>query len=170
MLTVNGKNFDWVNIPLADCLYGNAADTYFTLKLFNVLEEKLKDEGCWEIMSKLLSPVLPVFADMEFEGLHVEKKELGSVGKALDFKAMSIEDDLLMNAHVSTSANLASTVDLREILFTSEEGFLLYPPKRTAKGEPSTDKATLDEILDFITDELKDRAKKKKRSRKTSSP
>jgi len=79
---------------------------------------------------------------------------------------MSKEDDLLRAPQAKRGANLASTVDLREILYTDEKGFLLYPPKRTGKGEPSTDKATLDELLDFITDELNDRAKKQRRSRK----
>jgi DNA polymerase I-like protein with 3'-5' exonuclease and polymerase domains len=166
MLTVNDKNFDWANIPLGDCLHGNAMDTHFTLRLFHALEELLQEEGCWHVMEKLLSPVLPVFSDMEYEGLHVAPEELGSVGKSLDKQAMSKEDELLMYKQVKRGANLASTVDLREILYTDEGGFLLYPPKRTGKGEPSTDKATLDELLDFITDELNDRAKKTRRQRK----
>ena len=41
MLTVNDKNFDWANIPLGDCLHGNAMDTHFTLRLFHALEELL---------------------------------------------------------------------------------------------------------------------------------
>lgn len=166
MLTVgDNKKFDWANIPLNDCLLGNAMDTHFTLKLFHLLEEKLKEQGCWDVMEKLLSPVLPVFSKMEYDGLDVATEELDSVGKSLDKQQMIAEDDLLMHEHVFKGANVQSTADLRKILFTDEEGFALYPPKKTAKGVPSTDKATLDELLEFINDELAERQKKSKKKR-----
>jgi hypothetical protein len=38
MLTINNpKTFDWENMPLSDCLEGNAADAYFTLKIFDLI-------------------------------------------------------------------------------------------------------------------------------------
>lgn len=166
MLTVTSKNFDWENIPLADCLYGNCMDTNFTLKIFHLLEEKLTSQGCWDVMDKLLSPVLPIFADMEYGGLEVAPEELDVVGKSLDRQQMLSEDDLLMHKKVFKGANVQSTVDLRSILFTDENGFTLYPPKRTAKGEPSTDKATLDMLRDFLNEELEEREKKLKKKRK----
>ena len=47
MLTItNPKNFDWASMSLADCCEGNAADSYFTLKLFDLVvnsETKLKE-------------------------------------------------------------------------------------------------------------------------------
>jgi DNA polymerase I-like protein with 3'-5' exonuclease and polymerase domains len=166
MLTVNDKKFDWENIPLADCLFGNAMDTNFTLKIFHLLEGKLKEQGCWDVMEKLLSPTLPAFADMEFGGLDVAPEELGIVGRSLDRQQMMAEDDLLMHPKVFKGANVQSTVDLRAILFTDEQGFALYPPKRTGKGEPSTDKATLDMLKDFLNEELEEREKKLKKGKK----
>ena len=32
MLTVEGKKFDWKNIPLIQCVEGNAKDTYATAR------------------------------------------------------------------------------------------------------------------------------------------
>jgi DNA polymerase I-like protein with 3'-5' exonuclease and polymerase domains len=160
MLTVTNKNFDWKNIPLGDCLRGNALDTHFTLKIFDVLKEKLEDEGCWEVMETLLSPVLPIFSKMEFCGLDVDPSKLDSVGKTLDHKSMLLEDNLLLNKNTFKGANLASTKDLREILYTNEEGLGLYPPLSTPKGEPSTSKPAIDILLDFINEELVSRAKK----------
>ena len=166
MLTVTSKNFDWENIPLADCLFGNAMDTNFTLKIFHLLEEKLKEQGCWDVNEKLLSPVMPSFADMEFGGLDVDPAVLDDVGRSLDKQQMMAEDDLLMHPKVFKGANVQSTVDLRAILFTDEGGFALYPPKRTGKGEPSTDKATLDMLKDFLNEELEEREKKLKKGKK----
>jgi len=166
MLTVTSKKFDWENIPLSDCLYGNAMDTFFTLKIFHLLEEKLREQGCWDVMEKLLSPVLPTFGQMEFGGLDVDPSILGQVGKSLERQQMVAEDDLLMHPKVFKGANLQATVDLRKILFLDENGFNLYPPKKTAKGVPSTDKSTLDSLLDFINDELAEREKKLKKGKK----
>ena len=166
MLTVTSKNFDWENIPLADCLFGNAMDTNFTLKIFHLLEEKLKEQGCWDVMEKLLSPTLPSFADMEFGGLDVDPNVLDEVGRSLDMQQMMAEDDLLMHEKVFKGANLNATVDLRKILYLDEGGLCLYPPKRTGKGEPSTDKASLDMLLDYLNEELEERAKKSKKKSK----
>jgi DNA polymerase I-like protein with 3'-5' exonuclease and polymerase domains len=166
MLTVTSKNFDWENIPLADCLYGNCMDTNFTLKIFHLLEEKLKEQGCWDVMDKLLSDVIPIMSEMEYGGLDVDPSVLDEVGRSLNKQQMIAEDDLLMHPKVFKGANLQATVDLREILFLDEKGFKLYPPKRTSKGVPSTDKATLDTLLDFVNDELAERQKKLKGRKK----
>jgi len=160
MLTVNNKKFDWRNIPLEDCLRGNALDTHFTMKIFDILKEKLEEEGCWKVMEKLLSPVLPIFSKMEFGGLDVDPSKLLSVGKSLDHKAMLLEDSILLNKNTFKGANLASTKDLREVLYTNESGLELYPPLRTPKGDPSTSKPALDILLDFINEELASREKK----------
>mgnify|MGYP003669577198 FL=1 len=166
MLTVTNKNFDWRNIPLGDCLHGNAMDTYFTMKIYDLLKEKLEDEGCWNVMEKLLSPVIPIFSKMEFDGLDVDPSMLKTVGRSLDHKSMLLEDDLLLNSKTFKYANLASTQDLKKVMYTDEDGLNLYPPLRTPKGEPSTSKPSIDILLDFINEELETREKKQRTARK----
>ena len=83
------------------------------------------------------------------------------VSRTLTDLLMDIEDSLYMTDKVVKTANLKSTADLIKVLF-SDEGFGFYPPKVTEKGKPSTDKQSLDTLLNQIDVELEKRGKKKK--------
>tara|TARA_R110002020_G_scaffold59341_6_gene161856 strand:+ start:299 stop:778 length:480 start_codon:yes stop_codon:yes gene_type:complete len=159
MLTVkNPKNFDWENMPLIDCVEGNAKDTYFTLKLFNLIYKKLDELDNLEILEKVLMPSLPVFAEMEWEGLLVDPNQLSVVGKSLSDKNIETEDTLYLCRGVKKTDNLASASDLIEILYTREEALELYPPDKTPKGKPSVSAPTLKILLEHIETELSSRA------------
>ena len=158
MLTIkNPKTFDWANMDLSDCCEGNAADSYFTLKLFNLIEEKIKDLGMENIISKLIMPSLSTFSEMEYEGMQVSESKLDEVGRHLRVSNIEEEDNLYTFKQVTTSDNLSSNNDLIEILYTREGAFEMYPPDRTAKGAPSVSAPTLKLLLEHIEEELKRR-------------
>jgi len=117
MLTIkNPKTFDWANMALSDCCEGNAADSYFTLKLFNLIEEKIKDLGMEKLLTKLIMPSLSTFAEMEFEGMQVSESKLDEVGRHLRVSNIEEEDNLYAFKQLVTSDNLSSNNDLIEIL------------------------------------------------------
>ena len=158
MLTIkNPKTFDWANMDLSDCCEGNAADSYFTLKLFNLIEEKIKDLGMENIISKLIMPSLSTFSEMEYEGMQVSESKLDEVGRQLRVSNIEEEDNLYTFKQITTSDNLSSNNDLIEILYTREGAFEMYPPDRTAKGTPSVSAPTLKLLLEHIEEELKRR-------------
>ena len=158
MLTVrNGKKFDWNNIPLPDCLHGNAMDAHYTLKVFNVLKEKLSEIGTVPFYEKILAPANTVFMEPEYEGLRVSQKKLKAVGKSLNNSIIDIHDSLYDYDQISKTENLASTKDLCGIFYTKEGGFEFYPPDRTEKGEASVSKPTLDILLSQIKQEINSR-------------
>jgi len=158
MLTIkNPKTFDWANMDLSDCCEGNAADSYFTLKLFNLIEEKIKELGMENIISKLIMPSLSTFSEMEYEGMQVSESKLKEVARQLTSANIEEEDALYEFDQVKTSDNLSSNNDLIEILYTREGAFELYPPDRTGKGSPSVAAPTLKLLLDHIEQELKKR-------------
>ena len=155
MLTIkNPKTFDWANMALSDCCEGNAADSYFTLKLFNLIEEMLNELGMGNLLSKLIMPSLSTFSEMEHEGMHVSESKLESVGRQLRVANIDEEDNLYGFPQVITNDNLSSNNDLIEILYTREGGFGLYPPDRTAKGTPSVSAPTLKLLLEHLEEEL----------------
>ena len=82
------------------------------------------------------------------------------VGRTLNQLLMDIEDVLYVSDKVVKTANLMSTKDLIDILY-SGEGFGFYPPTRTDKGSPSTNKQSLDTLLTQIDEELEKRGKNK---------
>ena len=98
---------------------------------------------------------------MEYDGLDVSLDELGVVGRTLNQLLMDIEDSLYVDSKVAKTANLMSTKDLIDILY-SEDGFGFYPPTMTDKGKPSTNKQSLDTLLGQIDTELEKRGKKKR--------
>ena len=158
MLTIkNPKTFDWANMALSDCCEGNAADSYFTLKLFDLIEDKIRDLGMEKIISQLIMPSLSTFSQMEYEGMQVSEDKLKEVGRQLRVANIEEEDGLYNFKQVKTSDNLSSNLDLIEILYTREGAFELYPPDRTGKGSPSVSAPTLKLLLEHIEEELKKR-------------
>jgi DNA polymerase I-like protein with 3'-5' exonuclease and polymerase domains len=158
MLTIkNPKTFDWANMDLSDCCEGNAADSYFTLKLFNLIEKKLEELGMSRLLNNLIMPSLSTFSEMEYEGMRVSEEKLESVGRQLRVANIEEEDNLYSFDQVETSDNLSSNNDLIEVLYTREGAFEMYPPDRTAKGTPSVSAPTLKLLLEHIEEELKRR-------------
>ena len=158
MLTIkNPKTFDWANMALSDCCEGNAADSYFTLKLFDLIEDKIRDLGMEKIISQLIMPSLSTFSEMEYKGMQVSEDKLTEVGRQLRVANIEEEDGLYDFEQVKTSDNLSSNNDLIEILYTREGAFELYPPDRTGKGSPSVSAPTLKLLLEHIEEELKKR-------------
>jgi DNA polymerase I len=160
MLTItNPKTFDWENMPLADCCEGNAMDTHFTYKLYELLEEKLREEKVWKFLENVVMPSMEIFAVMEYTGIHVDRSRLGDVGHFLMKRNMDLEEELRSADCVNDTDNLSSNNDLQKIFYTEEGGLELYPPDRTAKGAPSCSADTFKIIQEQISEELERRAK-----------
>jgi len=158
MLTIDNPNkFDWKNMPLSDCCEGNALDAYFTLKLFNLIYEKIDEGSMKNLIENVVMPSLEVFAEMEYNGIGVDPEVLKVVGKQLNTKNMDEEDFLFTCKGVKKNDNLASNKDLIDILYTRETGMGLYPPDKTAKGSPSVSAPTLKLLLEQIEEELQSR-------------
>jgi len=158
MLTVdNPRTFDWASMSLADCCEGNAFDVHFTLKLFNMLEEKLEELGMRDMFAKVISPSLPVFAQIEYLGLDVDTEALTLLGDQLRLKNIEQEDSLYSCPGVTSQDNMSSNQNLIEILYTREGALELYPPDKTTKGSPSVSAPTLKLLLEHINKELSTR-------------
>jgi len=159
MLTIENPNkFDWAAMPLSDCCEGNAMDAYFTLKLFNLICEKLEGEAVFKLIEQIVMPSLETFSEMEYEGLGVDPNVLDSVGRDLNVKNMNEEDFLYTCDGVKKTDNLSSNNDLIEIIYTREGSMELYPPDKTSKGKPSVSAPTLKLLLEHIDEELASRA------------
>ena len=158
MLTIKNPNtFDWSSMSLSDCAEGNAMDTYFTLKLFDLICEKLGDSPMMKLIERVIIPSLEVFSEMEYNGLDVDVPTLESVGRVLNAKNMDEEDALYTCESIRKTDNLSSNTNLIEILYTREGGMELYPPDKTGTGKPSVSAPTLKLLLEHIEGELKKR-------------
>jgi|TARA_A100000172_G_C2945957_1_gene77344 DNA polymerase I-like protein with 3'-5' exonuclease and polymerase domains len=159
MLTIdNPKNFDWANMSLSDCCEGNAMDSYFTLKLFDLVEEKLGELDVLPFVTKVLPDALGAFAEMEHEGLHVSEDRLSTLAKELKELTLNREDSLYHFDQINKTDNLSSNNDLIDIFYLREGSFEFYPPDKTAKGSPSVSAPTLKVLLEQINEELTKRS------------
>ena len=155
MLTItNPKTFDWANMALSDCCEGNAMDAHFTLKLFDLVEERLSDIGVLPFVEKILPDALQVFADMEHGGLLVSTEKLARLERDPYELTLNQEDSLYMFNEIKKTDNLASNKNLIDIFYTREDGFEFYPPDKTASGSPSVSAPTLKVLREQISAEL----------------
>jgi DNA polymerase I-like protein with 3'-5' exonuclease and polymerase domains len=174
MLTVlNPDAFDWENIPYHECIKGNAADSFFTLKIFELLYEQIKDTELETLYKAILEPSVPLFTEIESQGLKVDENKIDELERLMDIELIEIEDSLYSLKEVKNTYNLNATVDLVKILYSCERdketkkweidpalgGFGLYPPKKTGKDAPSTDEETLNKLIALTKKEISKRAK-----------
>ena len=132
-------------------------DSYFTLKLFNLICEKMEGEPMFKLIREVMMPSLEIFSEIEYNGMDVDPSVLDDVGKSLRSKNMNEEDFLYTCNGVTKTDNLASNADLIEILYTREGAMEMYPPDKTAKGKPSVSAPTLKLLLEHVEEELSNR-------------
>lgn len=170
MLTVkNKKGFDWVNIPLGDCLRGNALDTHYTAKVFTRLYQELENSGLVNLYQNLISPLQKIFTEIEFEGLLISEEKLAELKAQLESAIKKAELEMLKDF---PGSNLGSARDLIKILFSMELkevknengvekvwsimpdfGFGLYPAFMTEKDQPKTDEDSLKALRTMLEEE-----------------
>ncbi len=109
------------------------------LQLYAKLAPLLKESGQERVFTEIESPLLPVLAAMENEGIRLDPIALEDVGKKLRADIARLEQTIYQ--HAGTNFNIGSPKQLGEILF----GKLALDPKakKTKTGQFSTDEATL---------------------------
>jgi len=160
MLTVKyGKKQDWANMSLYDLAQGGAEDIFFTYKIDELLSKEIERIKLTKLYDTLISPLTTEFAEIERRGLDVDTDLLPVIGIELE-KLMELRNKEIREIPEVKDYNLGSSAQKVKILFTDEDGFALYPPKRSKETDaPSTDKKCLDELVAQIEEELESRKK-----------
>src|ERR1700683_3601774 len=109
------------------------------LQLHAILVPKLAESGQERVFTEIESPLLPVLAAMENEGIRLDPVALEEVGKKLRTDIARLDTSIYN--HAGGPFNIGSPKQLGEILF----GKLALDPKakKTKTGQYSTDEATL---------------------------
>jgi DNA polymerase-1 len=133
-----GTTFDAVSLEIATRY--SAEDADLTMRLKTMLEPRLRETELESLFLTIEMPLLPVLAEMEGEGIKIEKPVLEEYGKELAVELESLKAKTF--SLVGHEFNLLSTKQLQEVLFV-ERG--LQPSKKTKTGF-STDVAVLEEL------------------------
>ena len=134
------KGKDFSSVPIEKAAEYCAEDSDFTLQLFAIFKEKLVENGLSELFEQTEMRLLPLLAEMEIAGIHLDSAALSSYHGELEAKIAGIQDEIF--ALVGHEFNIASTKQLQQVLF-EERG--LKTGKKTKTGY-STDTSVMEEL------------------------
>jgi len=167
MLSVkNATKFDFKNIPLMDCVEGNAKDTNVTARVYVKLLHEVRKKKLEGLYEKIISPLAIAFRDMEYEGLLIDVDKLDQLDVELIEKIEVADRELREAAGLDEETNLNSTTQLISVIYSfaksddgewlqSEDvGLGLYPFEFTKKGAPSTNEETLSKVKNMVEEEF----------------
>ena len=129
-----------------------AEDADVTLKLKNVLEPKLKEVGAEHLFYEIEMPLVYVLADMERNGVRIDKHSLEETSHTFTLRMLEIEKRIYELA--GEQFNIASPKQVGEILFGKLK--IIEKPKKTKTGQYVTSEEVLQtlrgkhEIVDKI--------------------
>jgi DNA polymerase I-like protein with 3'-5' exonuclease and polymerase domains len=165
MLSIkNPETYDWANIPLLDCIEGNAMDSTVTLELYEIFQKILVDSKLDTLNDKLLAKGQEAFIEMEYEGIDVDINEIDKIDEEISSILENLSSKLLSKRVVPDEVNLNSDTQMAGVLFLNEEGLCLFPPDYTDTGAPKMDKDTIKILLSQIEIELKKRGESKEKN------
>jgi len=117
-----------------------AEDADVALRLADVLEEELAEQGLTSLFADLEMPLMPILAEMERRGIAVDPKALEKMRIELSKQADALRDRIIASA--GREFNVDSPKQLAEVLF----GDLQLPVRKRTKTGPSTDSSVLEEL------------------------
>ncbi len=140
-LGADPKKLPFSHAPLSRAIPYGAEDAHVCWLLDQDLSERLAERNLGRVYRELELPLIPILAEMERAGIGVDVPALEALSVELGDRIRALEEQLYEAA--GSVFNLASTRQLARVLF---EDLGLEPVKRTAKGAPSTDADTLEQL------------------------
>lgn len=137
-LVPKGQTF--ADLPIEKAYPYAAEDVDFTFQLWQKLEPQLKSQNLYELFTSTEMRLMPLLAEMEIQGIHLDSQILYDYNKELTIGIEDIQNKIYST--VGHTFNIASPKQLQEVLFT-ERG--LKPTKKTKTGY-STDTSVLEEL------------------------
>ena len=109
----NQKNM--ADLPPSQVYEYACEDADITLKLKNVFEPKLKEEGCYDLFREVEMPLMPVLAWMERNGVCIDTEALKETSTLYTKEMNRLEEEI--HALAGEPFNIASPKQVGEVLF-----------------------------------------------------
>ena len=136
---VIGKNKNFSEVDIQQAAKYAAEDAIITLKLFEVLKEKLWEEVKWDL-EYIEMPFINLLIDMESQGIKLDIEYMQNLQKQITEKLNLLTQEIYNLA--GSEFNIKSTKQLGYILFE----VLKLPVKRKTKTGYSTDEKVLNSL------------------------
>ncbi len=140
VLGTGKKRRAFADVPAGEVLSFACEQAELPLRLWGQFAEKLAAQGMEDLFDELETPLIPVLADMEMNGVGIDAAFFAEMSRRLARELRLIREDIHRVA--GTEFNINSTPQLREVLF---ERLKLPVLKRTKTG-PSTDSSVLERL------------------------
>jgi DNA polymerase-1 len=138
-----GKNqLSMRDVPLEDQTEYAVEDADITFQLAQHFRPELKSANTEKLFQDIEIPLLRVLADMELEGINLDKQFLNSLSSDLNNDIASLEKKIYADA--GEEFNIGSPKQLGEILFNKLK--LVDKPKKTKTGQYST----AEDVLSYL--------------------
>lgn len=119
-----------------------AEDADVTLRLKNVLEQKLKEVDGERLFYDIEMPLMPVLAEMELTGVCLDTAALAETGK--NFNRRLAEYEQKIYAEAGETFNISSPKQVGDILFGKMK--IVDKPKKTKTGQYVTSEEVLTQL------------------------
>lgn len=116
------------------------AYTYVINNLFDILTKKMEETKTFDLFNNIEMPLVEVLADMQYQGMYIDKNELIEFGNTLKEKLNQLTSKIYELAE--EEFNINSTKQLGEILFEK----LKLPIIKKTKTGYSTDSDVLEKL------------------------
>ena len=117
-------------------------DADVTLKLRNILEPKLREEGVYDLFHDIEMPLMPVLAYMERNGVRIDAEALAEASRLYTAQMQQLEEDIHRLAR--ESFNISSPRQVGEVLFDKLK--IVGKPKKTKTGQYVTSEDVLESL------------------------
>ena len=114
-------------------------DADITLQLKNVLEPKLKEVGVDQLFHEVEMPLIPVLAEMEYNGVRIDTAALKETSEVFTQRMLQLEQDIYQAA--GKTFNVSSPKQVGDILFGEMK--IVDKPKKTKTGQYVTSEEVL---------------------------
>jgi DNA polymerase I len=131
------------SVPVDQATVYACEDADVTLQLREVFEPMLKEQDLRTLFEKVETPLVPVLAEMEKQGVRVDKKALDDYAEVLQERITEVEREIYQDA--GTSFNIGSPKQLGEVLFDQLK--IDSKAKRTKTKQYSTGEEVLSRLV-----------------------
>lgn len=134
------KDKTFADISLETAVPYASEDADLAWQLYVLFKSRLEKTNLLDLFETLEMPVMPILAEMEYKGIHIEKEELAEYGKELSASIESLRKEIY--DLVGYEFNIASTKQLQKVLFEDRK----LPTGKKTKSGYSTDTEVLESL------------------------
>lgn len=113
------KIIDMLAIPEAKLSWYAAEDADYTWQLYKKMEPEIAKSDLKKMMYEIEMPLVPVLAEMELQGIAIDKEQLKKMSKSFALRITKISEKIYKMA--GKEFNISSPLQLKEILFDTLE-------------------------------------------------